>query len=243
MSLHRLSCDGLVKDHGGSFQLGPLSLEFADGVTCLVGPNGAGKSTFFRIAAGLEKPTSGSVRLPRGKSDERISPLGYLPQILDMPPGATCEEFLNYVAWVHRIPAGRREKAVADVLSRTGLAERVTSKIRTLSGGMARRLGIAQAMIHDPVMLLLDEPTVGLDPRQRLALRETIAAIAAERIVIVSTHLVEDIRGLADRVVVLDGGTVVFDGDVPALEAKSDPGAPGETDLERALATLMGAPE
>ncbi|MEU2119475.1 ATP-binding cassette domain-containing protein [Streptomyces sp. NPDC016459] len=125
---------------------------------------------------------------------------------------------------------------------RTGLTDRRTSRIRTLSGGMARRLGIAQALIHDPA-LLLDEPTAGLDPRQRIALRETIAAVAVGRIVIVSTHLVEDVRGLADRVLILDGGTIAFDGDLTALEDRADPHAPGDTHLERAIATLMGGPE
>ncbi|MEU7277297.1 ATP-binding cassette domain-containing protein [Streptomyces sp. NPDC045431] len=191
----------------------------------------------------MEKPMAGTVTLQAGGDTERAPALGYLPQEPEMPPGATCEEFLYYVAWVHEIPAKRRHEAVREVLAQTNLTERRTSKIRTLSGGMARRLGIAQALIHDPVMLLLDEPTVGLDPRQRIALRETISSLAAGRVVIVSTHLVEDIRGLADRVIILHGGTVVFDGDVPTLEGESDPEAPGDTDLERAIATLMGAPE
>lgn len=243
MSRHHLRCDELVKDHGGSFQLGPLSLDITDGVTCLVGPNGAGKSTFFRLAAGLEKPTAGTLRLEVDSDDGRAEALGYLPQDPELPSAATCEEFLHYVAWVHKIPAKRRGDAVAEALALTHLTERGTSKVRTLSGGMARRLGIAQALIHNPAMLLLDEPTVGLDPRQRIALRETISSISGGRIVIVSTHLVEDIRGLAERVIVLNGGMVVFDGDVPDLEGKADPDAPGDTDLERAIATLMGAPE
>ncbi|WP_351230925.1 ATP-binding cassette domain-containing protein [Streptomyces sp. NPDC002133] len=239
MSQHRLSCEELVKDHGGGFQLGPLSLDLAEGLTCLVGPNGAGKSTFFRLAAGIEKPTTGTIALQAGDGEK----LGYLPQDPDLPRGATCEDFLHYVAWVHRIPAQQRSETVTRVLAHTNLADRRTSKIRTLSGGMSRRLGIAQALIHDPALLLLDEPTVGLDPRQRIALRETIASAARGRIVIVSTHLVEDIRGLADRVIVLNEGAVIFDGDVPALEGKATPDAPGDTDLERAIATLMGEAE
>jgi ABC-2 type transport system ATP-binding protein len=239
VSEHRLSCEELVKDHGGSFQLGPLSCTLNEGVTCLVGPNGAGKSTFFRLAAGIEKPTTGTIALETGK-DRR---LGYLPQEPDLPRSATCEEFLHYVAWVHKIPPKQRPEAVADALVRVNLTERHRSKIRTLSGGMLRRLGIAQSLIHDPALLLLDEPTVGLDPRQRIALRETISSVSDGRIVLVSTHLVEDIRSLADRVIVLNAGQVIFDGDVPALEGKATADAPGDTDLERAIATLMGDAE
>ncbi|MFJ6940001.1 ATP-binding cassette domain-containing protein [Streptomyces sp. NPDC101132] len=243
MSQTRLTCDELVKDYGGAFRLGPMGLAVTEGVTCLVGPNGAGKSTFFRLAAGLERPTSGTLRLEVGAATERAVALGYLPQDPELPQGASCEEFLHYVAWVHQVPTKRRPAAVAEALTLTNLTDRRTSKIRTLSGGMARRLGIAQALIHNPAMLLLDEPTVGLDPRQRIALRETIDSVSAGRVVIVSTHLVEDVRGLADRVIILHGGDVVFDGDVPTLEGKADPDAPGDTDLERAIATLMGAPE
>ncbi|MFF8837908.1 ATP-binding cassette domain-containing protein [Streptomyces sp. NPDC015130] len=238
---HLLRCHDVTKDHGGSFRLGPVSLEISSGVTCLVGPNGAGKSTFFRLAAGLEKPTSGTLAL-EGGGPGRAS-IGYLPQDPELPRGATCEEFLHYVAWVHKVPAAKRAAAVCEALALTNLTDRRTVKARTLSGGMARRLGIAQALIHDPALILLDEPTVGLDPRQRIALRETVAKAALGRIVIVSTHLVEDIRGLADRVIVLSAGSVVFDGDVPALEERAQPDAPGDTDLERALATLMGEAE
>lgn len=241
VSHHVLRCNEVTKDHGGSFRLGPVSLEITSGVTCLVGPNGAGKSTFFRLAAGLEKPSSGAVTL---ESDESGSAsLGYLPQEPELPRSATCEDFLHYVAWIHRVPAGRRAGAVTQALALTNLTARRTAKARTLSGGMARRLGIAQALIHDPALILLDEPTVGLDPRQRIALRETVAKIAVGRIVVVSTHLVEDIRGLADRVIVLSAGSVVFDGDVPELEERAEPDAPGDTDLERAIATLMGDAE
>ncbi|GHA11087.1 ABC transporter ATP-binding protein [Streptomyces spiroverticillatus] len=233
----------MVKDHGGVFQLGPLTLDVTEGVTCLVGPNGAGKSTFFRLAAGLEKPSSGTLELHSDPRTGRAAALGFLPQDPELPQGATCEEFLHYVAWVHRVPARHRKEAVATALGLTRLTDRATHKIRTLSGGMIRRLGIAQALIHDPALLLLDEPTVGLDPRQRIALRETITSIAAHRVVIISTHLVEDVRNLADRVIILDTGEVVFDGDIPTLEGKADPDAPGDTDLERAIATLMGAQE
>jgi ABC-2 type transport system ATP-binding protein len=147
------------------------------------------------------------------------------------------------VAWLHLVPRRARAEAVLGALTQVGLAGRRSVKIAKLSGGMRRRLGIAHALVHDPTLVLLDEPTVGLDPRQRIVLRETVQAISRDRIVIVATHLVEDIRGLADRVLVLSEGSVIFDGDVTTLEGLAESDAPGDTDLERAIATLMiGAP-
>lgn len=234
----RLLCQAMVKSYGGGFVLGPLSLEVTEGVTCLVGPNGAGKSTFFRLAARVDHPTSGTIRLEAG--DGRPG-LGYLPQEPLLPDAATCEQFLRYVAWLQRVRSTDRTEAVRTALKRVGLAEQRRTKIRHLSGGMRRRVGIAHALVHDPALLLLDEPTAGLDPRQRISLRETVAGLGTERIAVVATHLVEDVRGMADRVILLDEGGVVYDGDVVALEKQADPSAPGDTDLERAVASLMGA--
>lgn len=238
MNVDRLVCSNMTKDYGGGFALGPVSLEITSGVTCLVGANGAGKSTFFRLAAKVDRPSAGSITL---HSSGGRSGLGYLPQDPVLPPGSTSEDFLRYVAWLQRVPKGERTAAVKNALAQVGLADRGSRKIRTLSGGMQRRLGIAHALVHDPVLLLLDEPTVGLDPTQRIALRDTIRTVSQSRIVIVSTHLVEDVRGLADRVIVLDDGGIIYDGDIPGLEKLVLPGAPGDTDLERAIATLMGA--
>ncbi|GAB1640188.1 ABC transporter ATP-binding protein [Krasilnikovia sp. MM14-A1259] len=238
MAANRLVCHELTKNYRNGFRLGPLTLELSAGVTCLVGANGAGKSTFFRMAAQVDRPTSGTVRLE--SSDDRAA-LGYLPQEPSLPPAATCEEFLLYVAWLQKVPTGARQEAVASALARVGLTDKRTAAVRSLSGGMRRRLGIAHAIVHDPALLLLDEPTVGLDPRQRIGLRETIANLGGDQIVIVSTHLVEDIRGLADRVIVLSDGAVMYDGDVAGLERQATPDAPGDTDLERSIAALMGA--
>ncbi len=217
--------------HG--FRLGPISVTIGPGVSCLVGANGAGKSTLFRVLAGLQKPTTGSVRLVSTQT------VGYLPQSPELPRHATCAEFLHHVAWLQAVPRALRRSAVDDALADVGLSERAGTKIKALSGGMTRRLGIAQALVHDPGVVLLDEPTVGLDPVQRIAAREVLERIAVDRAVIVSTHLVEDVRGLASRVLLLSEGQLVFDGDLSALEERATPSAPGETALEKAMATLI----
>lgn len=237
MRPHQLVFDQAIKRHGRDFTLGPVSLAISSGVTCLVGANGAGKSTMFRLAAGVDRPTAGSIELVANNG--RAS-LGYLPQDPVLPRAATCEQFLYYVAWLYRVPSSLRDQAVKDALSSTGLLDKQTTRIGTLSGGMVRRLGIAQALVHEPGLVLLDEPTAGLDPRQRIALRETISGISHGRIVLMATHLVEDVRAVAQRVIVLDCGQVVFDGDVPSLAQNAAPDAPGDTDLERAIASLLG---
>jgi ABC-2 type transport system ATP-binding protein len=233
-------CRDLVRRYRSGFQLGPIDLSLTPGVTCLVGANGAGKSTFFRLVAGVDRPTSGSVEVSAG---DRRTGIGYLPQEPSMPATARCDDFLAYVAWLHRMPRRDRSAAVTEALRRVGLEQRAGMRIGELSGGMRRRLGIAHALVHRPGLVLLDEPTAGLDPRQRALLRATIAEVAADRAVLVSTHLVEDVRGLADRVIVLADGAVRYDGDVTFLQDHAEEHALGDTPLERALATLMGGHE
>ncbi len=223
-----------TRGHGdSSFVLGPLSLEFDSGVVCLVGPNGAGKSTLMNLIVGLLPATSGSVALDGGHG------VGFVPQQYRLPLRASCREFLDYAAWTHRMPARSRPEAVEAALEAVGLSERADDRIARLSGGMVRRLGVAQAIVHRPGVVVLDEPSAGLDPLQRASLREVIPDLAEDRLVLVSTHLVEDVRGLHARVVVLNEGRAVFDGGVAELEALDDPDAPGDSALERAVSALM----
>lgn len=229
-----LTCVETSLTRRNGFRLGPLTFDLRPGVTCLVGPNGAGKSTLFRLLVGLERPDSGVVRL----GDDAV--VGYLPQSPAMPARATPAQFLTHVAWLHRIPRSSQADAVAAALAAVDLSDLAQRRIETLSGGMVRRLGIAQALVHRPSLILLDEPTVGLDPAQRAGLRETIAALGVDTTVLVSTHLVEDVRSLADRVLVVRDGSFVFDGTVTDLEGRSEPGALGDTPLERALTTVIG---
>jgi ABC-2 type transport system ATP-binding protein len=222
-----------------NFTLGPVRTTLRHGVTCVVGVNGAGKSTLFRVLAGIEKGRSGSVRF----ADQRqpAHAVGLLPQEVDLPGAATCTEYLTHVAWLFAVARADRRAAVKSALDAVGLSERADSRISTLSGGMRRRLGLAHVLVHSPQLLLLDEPTAGLDPVQRVAIRDAIKSIAVERTVLVSTHLVEDIAAMADRVLVLREGNVQFDGTVDDLVSIEVPDVPGATPLERSVAAVLSA--
>ncbi len=228
-----LAFNDLVYRYRSGFAVGPISAEIDNSVVCVIGSNGAGKSTLFRMLAGLIRPSRGTIERSRGAAT------GYLPQEMEFPTRTNCEEFLHFVAWAQGIPAGERPSRVERALSEVGLLDRRGQRVSALSGGMRRRLGIAHALVHRPDVLLLDEPTVGLDPVQRIAVRSTIKSVASERVVIIASHLVEDVRALADRVLVLNEGTVAYDGDVSGLEQLADADAPGESLLEQAMATLM----
>lgn len=228
--------DGLAVEYPG-FALGPINVELTDGITCLVGANGAGKSTLFRALTGIERARRGSVTLDGAPL--RGGDVGYLPQELSLPGRATCVQYLTHVAWLRGVPRSERARAVETALAGVGLEQRASSKIRTLSGGMRRRLSLAHALVHSPQVLLLDEPTVGLDPLQRVAMRGTIAQATSGRLAVVSTHLVDDVAALAQRVLVIRHGAVVFSGDLVSLESAADENAPGSSPLEKAIATLI----
>ncbi|MFF3454760.1 ABC transporter ATP-binding protein [Streptomyces sp. NPDC002730] len=204
---------------GVSFTLGP-------GVTGLLGPNGAGKTTLLRTLATAALPDGGDIsvlgmdpRTPEGRLGIRRR-LGYLPQDPGFHPAFTAFEFVDYVAILKELTdRAARHREVLRVLDAVGLPGRRGKKIKQLSGGMRQRVALAAALVGDPEFLILDEPTVGLDPEQRLRFRELIADLGDGRTVLLSTHQTEDVAALCRRVVVLDHGTVKFDGEPPALAA------------------------
>jgi ABC-2 type transport system ATP-binding protein len=218
---------GVGKRYGRTRALADVDLAFDRGVTGLLGPNGAGKTTLLRIVATSIAADSGEVRLlgrdPQGSHADVTAvrrELGYLPQELGYPSDMTAFGFLEYVAvlkeWNDR---ERRSQEVRRVLETVGLGDRTTLKIRKLSGGQRRRVGLAQALLGDPQLVVLDEPTTGLDPAQRADLRRTLSALGHRSTVLLSTHQTEDVAALCERVVVLAGGTVRFDGAVTDLVA------------------------
>lgn len=246
MSRATVQVDEVTRAYPGGFRLGPLTFELTPGIVALLGENGAGKSTLLRILSTTVPPATGSMSIlgrsssTRSGRDRCRRELGYLPQELSLPGFARCADYLHHAAWARQLPCRDRAEAVRRALAAVGLEDRARSRIRTLSGGMKRRLGIAQAIIHRPTLVLLDEPTAGLDPRQRIELRALIRRIAGEEVcVLVATHLVEDAGILADRVLVLDGGTFAFDGTVDALRGRSRPDLSGDNDLERALSSIL----
>jgi len=241
-----IDIDGLVVDYRRSRALAGLELQLGPGVHGLLGPNGAGKTTLIRVLATVLAPTKGRVQvlgrevLDRDQRTEVRRRLGYLPQALGYFPGFTVREFVEYVAWLKEVPRQRVPGAVDDALEQVGLQERASSRMRTLSGGMLRRAGVAQAIVNQPELLLLDEPTAGLDPEQRVGFRALLRELGKTSTVLVSTHLVEDVASACTGVALVDGGRVVFTG-TPADLALAGTQGGADTPSERGYLALLRA--
>jgi len=214
----------VAKRYGGTRALDGIDLAAGAGITGLLGPNGAGKTTLLRIAATVLAPDAGRLRLlglDPAQAGERVEirrRLGYLPQEPGYHRGFTTFEFVDYIAILKELTDRRaRHAEVRRVLAEVGLDAVARRKIRALSGGMRRRVALAQALLGRPDLLVLDEPTAGLDPEQRLRFRELISAAAQDHTVLLSTHQTEDVAALCQRVVVLHRSAVRFDGTTRAL--------------------------
>jgi ABC-2 type transport system ATP-binding protein len=211
--------DNLVRSYGSHRAVNGVTLELGPGVTGLLGPNGAGKTTLLRILATVLAPTSGGVRcLGHNPADAagRLAirrKLGYFPQEPGYYLNFTAFDFVDYIAILKEMTdRDARRTEVRRVLTAVGLDDVMHKRIKALSGGMRRRVIIAQALLGEPELLVLDEPTTGLDPEQRLRFRELISGIAERHTVILSTHQTEDVAALCQRVVVMNKGEVLFDG-------------------------------
>jgi ABC-2 type transport system ATP-binding protein len=211
---------------GGVKALDGVNVEIPAGMFGLLGPNGAGKSTMIKILATLLEPTSGEViidGLDVSKDRRKIrSRLGYLPQEFGVYPKMKAREFLDFSARLNGMPKSGRDKRVDEMLEKVGLADAARRKVKALSGGMLRRLGIAQALISDPKLLIVDEPTVGLDPEERIRFRGLLQDIGKEIVIILSTHIVGDISSTCENLVILDEGKVMYRGSPPNLTAKAE---------------------
>ncbi|GAA4587191.1 ABC transporter ATP-binding protein [Planotetraspora phitsanulokensis] len=210
---------GLTKRFGRKTVLDGLALELGRGVTGLLGPNGAGKTTLLRTLATTLAPDAGEVRALGLDPSDRVQRteirrrLGYLPQSPGHYPHFTAFELVEYVAILkEHADRRKRHREVRRVLAETGLTEQSRTKVRKLSGGMRQRLALAQALLGDPDLLVLDEPTVGLDPEQRMRFRALVSRLGESRTVLLSTHQTEDVAALCERVIVMKDGRNVFDG-------------------------------
>lgn len=236
----------LTRRFGRTHAVDGVSLEIGPGVFGLLGPNGAGKTSLLRMMATVLPPTSGQIRLLERDPDEHAARreirrrLGYLPQSLGYYPGFTVADFVEYFALLKDMPPGRVPKAVAVAIERVGLGDRARSKLRTLSGGMLRRVGIAQAIVNDPELLLLDEPTAGLDPEQRLIFRALMRDLGQSATVVVSTHLVEDVGAVCAEVALMNAGRIAFRGSPAELIARgASSDAAGDAPLERGYSAVL----
>ncbi|MGA8461887.1 MAG: ABC transporter ATP-binding protein [Streptosporangiaceae bacterium] len=238
----------LTRRFGRTQAVAGVSLQAGPGVFGLLGPNGAGKTSLLRMLATVIQPSSGTLRLlgrdpgsygPRREIRRR---LGYLPQNLGYYPGFTVAEFVEYFALLKDMPPGRVPAAMAAAVERTGLGDKARAKLRTLSGGMLRRAGIAQAIVNEPDLLLLDEPTAGLDPEQRVAFRAMLRSFGETATVIVSTHLVEDVGAACTKVALMNQGKILFYGTPVELTARADgTDAAGDAPLERGYSAVLAA--
>ncbi|HEY3906427.1 MAG TPA: ABC transporter ATP-binding protein [Streptosporangiaceae bacterium] len=238
--------EGVTRRFSRAQAVDGVSLQTGAGVFGLLGPNGAGKTTLLRMLATVIPPTSGRIQLlgrdPGGYGPRREirRRLGYLPQNLGYYPGFTVAEFVEYFALLKEMPPGQIPKAVATAIERVDLGGRARAKLRTLSGGMLRRAGIAQAIVNEPELLLLDEPTAGLDPEQRVAFRGLLRELGERATVIVSTHLVEDVGAACSEVALMDAGRIVFQGSPDELIACGEgSGASGDAPLERGYSAVL----
>jgi ABC-type multidrug transport system ATPase subunit len=210
---------GLVRRYGARTALDGVDLDLGPGVTGLLGRNGAGKTTLLRCLATDLEATRGEVSV-LGRNPERAAErteirrrLGYLPQNPEFYPYFTAFGLLDYMAVLKELGGRRaRHEEVRRGLRRVGLYDRRHSRVRRLSGGMRQRLGLASALLGDPELLLLDEPTIGLDPEQRIRFRGLVSELAVHSTVVLSTHQIEDVAALCQRVLCLDGGRIIFDG-------------------------------
>lgn len=216
-----LSIEKLTKQYGNKIAVDRLNAEFGPGVYGLLGANGAGKTTLMRILCGILTPTSGEVKLDGVNNldmgEAFREQLGYLPQDFGYYPDFKAREFMLYVAALKGLTPVRAKERVDELLETVGLKDVANKKIRTFSGGMKQRLGIAQAMVNDPKILVLDEPTAGLDPKERVRFRNLLSDFASERLVLLSTHIVSDVEYIADQILVMKNGALIAEGTVMEL--------------------------
>ena len=209
-----LVIDRVSKQYKNKIAVDRISLKLEKGIYGLLGANGAGKTTLMRMICGILTPTSGTITYNGVDVSEEgyRAVLGYLPQDFGYYPDFSGKDFLLYMAALKGLSKKSAQKKVKELLELVSLEDVAKKKIKTYSGGMKQRLGIAQALLNDPEILILDEPTAGLDPKERVRFRNLIADLGKDNIVILSTHIVSDIDRIADHILMMNNGKLVFEG-------------------------------
>ena len=239
-----LTIERLSKRYGHHFALRELSLRCETGMLGLVGPNGAGKTSLMRMIATLLSPTEGRIRWngqdirTHGQALRQV--LGYLPQDFGIYPEFTGRQFLRYLAAMKGLPSELLNRRVDEVIEIANLEQAADRKLPTYSGGMKQRIGIAQALLNDPELLIVDEPTAGLDPAERVRFRTLLASLTSDRIVLLSTHIISDVEAVASRLVILQQGRVLADTTPEELLAKTR-GAVWSVTVDQATALQLQA--
>ncbi len=211
--------------HYGDFKaVDTVSFEIQPGeVVGLLGHNGAGKTTIMKMITGYLEPTSGDIRVDNlevGKNTQAIQKrIGYLPENCPVWPEMTVIDYLEYQASLHGVPKSKQSKAVARAIQRTSLIDKATASIQTLSRGLRQRVGVAQAILHEPDIIILDEPTNGLDPTQIRQMRELIRELAQTATVIISTHILQEVQAVCERVLIMRGGELAVDAKLDELQS------------------------
>lgn len=210
-----LAVDRLTKQYKNKMAVDRVSLQLTPGVYGLLGANGAGKTTLMRMICGILKPTGGTVTLDGQDVTEESfrARLGYLPQDFGYYPEFSGEDFLMYMAALKGLGKPYAKKKTQELLEFTALQDVAKKKIKTYSGGMKQRLGIAQVLLNDPDLLILDEPTSGLDPKERVRFRKLIEQLGKDSIILLSTHIVSDIERIADKVLLMKDGQIIWQGE------------------------------
>ncbi|AXO33254.1 ATP-binding cassette domain-containing protein [Micromonospora sp. B006] len=235
---------GITQGYGTKKVLENVDLVLDKGIFGLLGPNGAGKTTLLRTLATVVPPVRGDLTICGHRLDRALNirlarrQIGYLPQHFGFFPNFTVYEFVRYCAWLREVDRKTIHKATIEAIERVALSAQSKTKLRKLSGGMLRRCGVAQAIVGNPGLILLDEPTVGLDPAQRLEFRDLLRSFS-DTTVVLSTHLVEDVSATCDEAIVMDDGEFRFRGTPTELENAAHRGARGDTALERGYTSVL----